>query len=139
ITHVGKKTITSFLIEKGFKKDKMSDDVVVAEGALYVKDHNPVVIKKIVTALQEANFIGAIFTKAAKPGDTKGWVDGTISFDAIHWNHPTRAGDILIDEKWDDRQNKLGYEGTSHATGPAGHGGFSPYEVHIALMASGPS
>jgi predicted AlkP superfamily pyrophosphatase or phosphodiesterase len=139
ITHVGKKTITSFLIEKGFKKDKTSDDVVVAEGALYVKDHNPAVIKNIVVALQEANFIGAIFTKAAKPGDVKGWVDGTISFDAIHWNHPTRAGDILVDEKWDDRKNKFGYGGTSFSTGPAGHGGFSPYEVHIALMASGPS
>jgi predicted AlkP superfamily pyrophosphatase or phosphodiesterase len=138
ITHIGKKTITGFLIEKGLKLNKTSDDVIVADGAIYVKDHKPEVIKNIVIALQEQKFIGAIFTKGAKKGDMKGWVDGTISFEAIHWDHPTRAGDILVDEYWTDKKNKFGYEGTSYAGGPAGHGGFSPYEVHIALMASGP-
>ncbi|MGL1604177.1 hypothetical protein ACSTI6_23855, partial [Vibrio parahaemolyticus] len=69
---------------------KESEDVVIAEGAIYVKDHNPVIIQKIVTALQSPDWIGGIFTKAAKSGDLKGSIDGTVSFDAIHWNHPDR-------------------------------------------------
>jgi arylsulfatase A-like enzyme len=138
VTHVGKQNLTAYLIEKGLKKDKLSEDVVVAEGAIFVKDHDKEVIKKIVAALQEPEFIGAIFTQGTKPGDLKGWVDGTLSFESIHWNHPTRAGDILVDENWDNRKNKFGYEGTSFSGGVAGHGGFSPYEVHIALLASGP-
>lgn len=138
VTHVGKKTITAHLIEKRLKESKTSEDVVVADGAIYVKNHNPDVIKKIVASLQEAKFIGAIFTKGKKPGDTKGWVDGTISYETIHWDHPTRASDILVAEYWDNRKNKFGYEGAGFAGGPAGHGGSSPYEVHIALMGSGP-
>ena len=50
-----------------------------------------------------------------------------------------RAADILVDENWDDRKNDKGYAGTSFSRGVAGHGGLSPYEVHIALLAAGPS
>jgi hypothetical protein len=139
ITHAGKQNVMDLLIEKGLKKDKLSEDVVLAEGAIYVKDHNKEIIKKIVSALQEHEFIGAIFTKAAQNGGLQGWVPGTLSFDAIHWNHPTRSADILVDANWDDRKNKFGYAGTNFPGGVAGHGGFSPYEVHIALLASGPS
>lgn len=139
ITNVGKKTLTAFLIEKGFKASRTSTDIVVADGGLYIKDRNPETVKKIVSALQEASWVGAIFTKGEKPGDMKGWVDGTISYEAIHWNHPIRSADILVDVNWNDTKNKHGYPGTGYATGPAGHGSFSPYEVHINLMASGPS
>jgi len=139
VTHVGKKTVTAHLIEKGFKKSRSSDDVVLANGAIYVKDSNPEVVKKIVASLQEADFVGAIFTKGAKIGDMKGSVEGTLSFEAIHWDHPTRAADILVDQNWDDRENEFGYKGASFSSGHAGHGSFSPYEVHIALIASGPS
>ncbi len=139
ITNVGKEGLAEFLIKQGFKKDKESEDVVVAEGAIFVKDHNEVVIKKIVAALQAQDWIGGIFTPAKSPGDTKGVVDGTLSFESIHWNHPERSADILVDENWDDRKNDQGYAGTSFSRGVAGHGGLSPYEVHIALLASGPS
>lgn len=139
ITNVGKEGLTEFLITNGFKKDKESEDVVVAEGAIYVKDHNADVIKKIVSALQAQQWVGAIFTKAKSKGDGKGVVDGTLSFESIHWNHPDRSADILVDENWDDRKNDLGYAGTSFSRGVAGHGGLSPYEVHIALLAAGPS
>jgi arylsulfatase A-like enzyme len=43
-----------------------------------------------------------------------------------------------VDENWDDSKNKFGYAGTSFSGGVAGHGGFSPYEEHIALITSGP-
>ena len=70
---------------------------------------------------------------------TKDLLTARFSFESIHWNHPTRAADILISSNWDDRKNDQGYAGASFSPGVAGHGGISPYEVHIALMASGPS
>ena len=138
VTYVGKKGLVETLIEKGFKKTANSDDVVVAGGAIYVKDHDPAVIRKIVTALQPLESTGAIFTKAIKPGDMKGVVEGTLSFNSIHWNHK-RAADILVDANWDDRKNTTGYAGAAYVQGVAGHGSLSPYEVHIPLLVSGPA
>jgi hypothetical protein len=139
ITNAGKQGLVEFLIAKGFKKDLHSEDVVVAEGAIYVKDHNMVVIRNIVSALQAEAWVGAIFTRAGNPGETKGIVEGTLSFESIHWNHPERSADILVDENWDDRKNEMGYAGTNFSMGVAGHGGLSPYDVHTALLTGGPS
>lgn len=139
VTNVGKEGLTEFLINQEFKKDKESEDVIVAEGAIFVKDHDETVIKKIVSALQAQAWVGGIFTKGRKPGDTQGIIEGTLSFESIHWDHAERSADILVDENWDDRKNEKGYAGTSFSRGVAGHGGLSPYEVHIALLASGPS
>ncbi len=138
VTDIGKEGLGEFLISQGLKKDQSSDDVVLAGGAIYVKDHNEELIKKIVLALQQQEWVGGIFTSAKKAGDTKGWVPGTLSFDAIHWNHPERSSDILVDVNWNDDKNDKGYAGSSYARGVAGHGGFSPYEVHIPLIAYGP-
>lgn len=80
VTHAGKQNITSLLIEKGLKKDQSSDDVIIAEGAICVKDHSVELIKKIVATLQELESVGPVFTKGAKENDMKGWVDGTLSF-----------------------------------------------------------
>lgn len=137
-THVGKDDVTSFLIREGLKKDRESQDVVVAEGAIYVKDHDEMLIRKIVSRLQTQEWVGAIFTKGVRSGDLKGHVTGTLSFDVIHWNH-ARSGDILVDYNWDDRKNAAGYAGTTYSRGVAGHGTSSPYEIHIALLAAGPS
>lgn len=139
VTNVGKEGLSEFLIKEGLKKDKESEDVIVAEGAIYVKDHNEEIIRKIVSAFQAQEWIGAIFTKGKKAGDMKGYIDGTLSFESIHWAHPQRAADILVDENWDDRKNEAGYAGTSFSRGVAGHGGLSPYEVHIPLIAAGPA
>ena len=138
ITHKGKNNLTAFLIKEGLKTSKESEDVVLAGGAIYVQNHDEALIKKIVAKLQAQEWVGGIFTKAAKAGDLKGWVDGTVSFDAIHWNHAERSSDILVDYNWNDDKNEMGYPGTSFSGGVAGHGGFSPYEVHIALLAAGP-
>lgn len=80
-----------------------------------------------------------MYRKAQKPGSLKGEVKGTLSFNAAHWNHPQRAADVLVSVAWDDRKNEEGFAGTDFATGVAGHGGSSPYEIHITLMAYGPS
>ncbi|MPR36183.1 alkaline phosphatase family protein [Salmonirosea aquatica] len=138
VTHVGKQNLTDFLIAQRLKKDKESDDVVVAEGAIYVKDHEPEAIKKIVAALQKEEWMGAIFTQARPDDAIQGWVDGTLSFATIHYNHPTRVGDILVAPNWNDDKNAQGYAGTDFSGGVAGHGGSSPYEINIALLARGP-
>jgi len=139
VTHKGKQGLTEFLIKEGLKKDSVSEDVIVAEGAIYVKDHQPDKIRKIVSKLQEQEWIGPIFTKAMQAGTTQGFVEGTLSFETIHWNHPKRAADILVVENWDDSKNNAGYAGTSYARGAAGHGGISPYEIHIPLIVAGPA
>jgi arylsulfatase A-like enzyme len=136
-TQKGKMSISKFLMEKGFKQSADSEDVVVAGNAIYVKNSDAAVIRKIVAALQEQPWVGAIFTKPSGKGYA-GQVEGTLSFDAVHWNHE-RSGDILVDYNWDDEVNQFGYKGGSFATGVAGHGGASPHEITIPLIASGPS
>ena len=138
VTHTGKQGLADFLIKEGFKKEKESDDVVVAEGAIYVKDHDPKKIESVVAALHKQEWVGAVFTRGAKKGDTHGRVKGTLSFDLIHYNHPKRSGDILVAPNWNDAKNDKGYAGTDFSGGVAGHGGSSPYEINIALLASGP-
>lgn len=138
VTHTGKQGLTDFLIKEGFKKDKESDDVVVAEGAIYVKNHDEKVISDVVAALHKQEWVGAVFTKGAKKGDAQGRVKGTLSFDLIHYNHPKRSGDILVAPNWNDAKNDKGFAGTDFSGGVAGHGGSSPYEINIALLAAGP-
>ncbi|MEO5999028.1 MAG: alkaline phosphatase family protein, partial [Chitinophagaceae bacterium] len=139
VTYVGKESVSDFLIKSSLKAGAKSEDVVLAGGAIYVKDHDADKIQAIVSALQSQEWIGAIFTRGSKPGDMKGLVPGTLSFEAIHWDHPQRAGDILVDMNWNDNKNERGYAGSSFSKGVAGHGSLSKYEVHIALLASGPS
>jgi hypothetical protein len=139
VTYVGQNNLTDFLIAKGLKADKESEDVVVVGGALYVNDHDEAKIKAIVSALQKEVWIGAIFTKAKQPDTFQGIADGTFSFETIHWNHPERSGDILVDMNWDDRKNERGFSGASYSKGVAGHGSSSPYEIHIPLICAGPS
>ena len=106
VTYMGKQRLADFLIKQGLKKDTLSDDVVVAEGAVYVKDHDKETVRKIVAALQAQEWAGPVFTKENKPGDLRGWVAGTLSFEAVHWNHADRAADILTASNWDDRTKR---------------------------------
>ena len=138
VTHVARQGLADFLIKEGFKKDKESDEVVVAEGAIYVKNHDEKAINGIVAALHKQEWAGAVFTRGLKKGDPNGKVMGTLSFDLIHYDHPKRSGDILVAPNWNDAKNDKGYAGTDFAGGVAGHGGASPYEINIALLASGP-
>ena len=139
VTNIGKESLSQFLIDKGFKADTDSDDIVVAGGAIHLKDNSKANIERIVFSLQEQEWVGAIFTKADTKDKTKGFVKGTLSFESIHWNHPQRSADILISVNWNDKANEFGYAGSSFSRGTAGHGGISPYEIEIRLIASGPS
>jgi predicted AlkP superfamily pyrophosphatase or phosphodiesterase len=139
VTNVGKESLVDLLVREGLKKDKDSQDVVVSEGAIYVQDHQEEKIKVIVAVLQEQHWVGPLFTRSSAPRSMKGWVEGTLSFEAIHWNHASRAADILMDENWTGDTNKFGYNGASYSKGIAGHGGASPFEISIPLLVSGPA
>jgi len=138
ITHTGNHDIAGLLISNGLKAATPATDVVISENAIYVKKHDADKIKQIVALLQAQPWVGAIFTKGAKSGDLKGAVAGTLSFEAIHWDHPQRAADIVVSPNWNDNKNTFGYAGMDDSKGVAGHGGTSPYEIHIPFIVSGP-
>jgi hypothetical protein len=139
VTHKGKESLINLLMDRDFKKEINSDDVILAGGAIYVKDSNPKKIKEIVEVLQQEKWIGAIFTKGATKGDMQGSIPGTLSFESIHWDHAERSADILVDVNWDNSKNEYGYEGASYSRGVAGHGSSSPYEISIPYIMYGPS
>jgi arylsulfatase A-like enzyme len=141
ISHNGKTfdNIQDQLIKAGIKKSKESDDVSFIGGGIYVKDHDTTLIKKVVGMLQSHDGTGGIFTRSATPGSELGFVAGTVSLTTLHLDHPDRAPDIIVSGQWDDSKDKMGYPGNAFSRGVAGHGGFSFYEVHIALLAAGPS
>ncbi|MDQ3393360.1 MAG: alkaline phosphatase family protein [Bacteroidota bacterium] len=138
VTYVGKDNLTEFLIKEGFKKDIESEDVVVVGNAVYVKNHDQKTIESIIASLHEQEWIGALFTKSKKSGDFKGNVNGTLSFESIHWDHP-RSADIVVDVNWDERENAYGFKGASYSKGVAGHGSSSRFEINIPFIAYGPS
>jgi arylsulfatase A-like enzyme len=87
--------------------------------------------------LQATDWVGALFTRAATSGSRDGFAAGTLSFDAIDYQHP-RTADILVDSNWSHAANSHGYPGTTTSGGVAGHGSSSPYDIRIRLIASGP-
>ena len=115
-----------------------SRDIVVAEGAIYVRaSPDPSRLAAIVAALQKNAAVGAVFTRPGARGGAEGVVPGTLSYDVARWNHP-RSGDILVSPDWSNAKNEAGFAGTSTQSGVAGHGASSPYDVHATLIAAGP-
>ncbi len=114
-----------------------SPRIVTGGGMVYVRDHDRAVVSAMVKVLQRTPGVGAIFTAAAAPGEMYGQVAGTLSFDAVRWNHP-RSPEILISDDWTDAKNAHGYAGTTASSGVAGHGSSSPFDIHATFIAAGP-
>ncbi len=133
-THTGKLDLQGLL-----KAEVEAGSVFIVEGAIYVKHHDANRTRRIVELLQRTDWVGAIFTRPVRSGQTEGSVPGTLSFDLAHWTHP-RAADILVSANWTDAANQYGYPGTSTQMDgePAGHGNSSPYDIHNTLIAAGP-
>jgi arylsulfatase A-like enzyme len=111
--------------------------IVSGGGAIYVRDHDRAAIIGIVGALQKTTGVGAIFTPAAAAGGMDGRLPGTLSFDAIRWNH-ARSADVLYSPDWNDQKNQFGFPGITQIGGTAGHGSTSIWDVHNVLVAAGP-
>jgi arylsulfatase A-like enzyme len=114
-----------------------SPRIAHGETAIYVRDRNPEIVRRIVRVLQSTPGIGAIFTRPARRGSLVGSVEGTLSFDVARGGH-ARTGDILYSPDWTDAKNTYGVAGTSASNGVAGHGSSSPFEIHNTLIAAGP-
>jgi hypothetical protein len=115
-----------------------SPDLVVTEGAInFRRAVDPARVAAIVAMLQHQPPAGAIFTRSKPGGGVEGIVRGTLSFDLARWNHP-RSAEILVSANWNADKNEAGYAGKTTASGVAGHGSTSPYDVHNTLIAAGP-
>ncbi len=114
-----------------------SPRLVSSGGAVYVRDDDPSAIAGIVAALQRTSGVGAIFTNSAAPGSFDGRIAGTLSFDAIRWDH-ARSADILFSPDWSDAANGYGVRGSAASGGTAGHGSSSPWDIHNTAIAAGP-
>ena len=114
-----------------------SPRIAYGETAIYVRDGDRQIVRRIVRALQSTAGIGAIFTQADRRGSLAGSVEGTLSFDVARGGH-ARTGDILYSPDWTDATNAHGFAGTSASNGVAGHGSSSPFEIHNTLIAAGP-
>jgi arylsulfatase A-like enzyme len=136
-THTGAADLTAAFAAAGGTLPDGSPRVVNGGGAIYVRDHDRATIDRLVGTLQQTTGVGAIFTPAASVGALDGGVRGTLSFDAIRWQHE-RSADILYSPDWTDRPNRYGVPGTVASSGAAGHGSSSPFDIHNTLVAAGP-
>jgi len=136
-THTGEFKLESLVEPFARTMADGTKDIVVAEGAIYLRAGDPARVNAIVAALQRQPEVGAIFTRSAVNGGREGIVPGTLSFDLARWNH-RRSGDILVSANWTDKTNAAGFRGTTTQTGIAGHGSSSPFDIHNTLIAAGP-
>jgi len=137
-THTGELKLESLVDPFAKSMADGTKDLVVAEGAIYVRGAaDPSRVRAIVAALQRRPEVGAIFTRPAANGGREGVVPGTLSFDIARWNH-ARSGEILVSANWTDKKNAAGFAGTTTQSGVAGHGTSSPFDIHNTLIAAGP-
>jgi predicted AlkP superfamily pyrophosphatase or phosphodiesterase len=136
-TYTGAPDVASILTPFARTMPDGSPRIVASGGAIYVRDGDESAIAGIVSALQRTPGVGAIFTRARTRGDLAGYVPGTLSFDAIRWQHP-RSAQILFSPDWTDAPNASGWRGSSSSNGTAGHGSSSPWDLHNTLIAAGP-
>ena len=136
-THTGGVDISALIEPYQGVLDDGSPRIVAGGGAIYVRDGDDATVSAIVTALQDMDEVGAIFTRAASPAGTAGWVPGTLAFETARGAH-ARSADILFSPNWSAEPNEYGYPGLVMTGGVAGHGSASPYDVHNTLIAVGP-
>jgi hypothetical protein len=136
-THNGEVSVSRLLVDAGFKESAQSTDVVVAGDAIHVREGGQGRVEAIVRHLQQTDWIGPVFTRGTEPDAALGAYAGTVSFQAIGWDH-ARSADILTSAGWSDLENEYGWRGEVLTTGTAGHGSSSPWDVRATFIAAGP-
>ena len=76
----------------------MRPHLVQSGGAIYLQGDDRDA-PEIVSALQRTGGVGAIFTRAATPSSLDGVVAGTLSFEAVRWQHDRRRT-LRLDITW---------------------------------------
>jgi arylsulfatase A-like enzyme len=136
-TRTGSASLMRLLVDNGLKASSTSADVIVAGDAIHVNEGGRARVRGIVERLQQTEWIGAVFTRG-EPGSDLGWVDGTLSFSSVRWDH-ARSGDILATGNWTDGVNEYGFAGEVTLPGVAGHGSLSRTDLKATFIAAGPS
>ena len=136
-TSLGSVSLTRLLVDAGLKGSSASMDVVVAGGAIHVREGGEERVEAIVRLLQVTDWVGAVFTRGAEGSDL-GAHPGTLAFSAVGWDH-ARSADILVSAGWTDEENEFGVRGAVLTPGVAGHGSASPWDIRSAFAADGPS
>jgi len=136
-SRIGEQSITALLVGAGLKMSDDSKDVVVAGGAVHVREGGEGRTRSIVELLQRTDWVGPVFVPAASPGSDAGIYPGTVAFSAIGWSHD-RAADVLVSPTWSDAVNDYGYAGAVLSPGSPGHGSSSPWDIGATFVASGP-
>jgi arylsulfatase A-like enzyme len=133
-THGGRFDVAATLKAAGWMEKARP---VVIGGDVYIPKEQEQHLAAMVRSLQDDPSVGPIFTPARSRGDWKGIVRGTLSHDFVGENHP-RAAQIIVYPKWTDARNAAGYPGKVLASGVAGHGATSPWEINTVFAAFGP-
>jgi arylsulfatase A-like enzyme len=114
--------------------------IVVAANAgsdyLFVPDHNTATVRAAVASLQSRMQFGAIFVS-----DRYSEISGTLPMSLIKTENSSRVPDIIVSFSYDETTAVAGKSGVSYASSVnrrGDHGGFSPTDVRISLMARGP-
>ena len=131
-------TGAGFSAKREYKAPPERGDVLVnglgGTAFLYVAEHDPDTIRRLVTFLQASDFAGVIFTRDALPG--------TFTLKDGHIDSPD-APDIAVAMRWNDDKNSTGFPGAvvndgGRKPGQGTHASLSPYDLHNTLIAAGP-
>src|SRR5580704_3930874 len=138
---------------------KASDIIAANNGAstlLYAKDHDPELIRGLVSRLQKTDGVDLIFTTSQQPkegavqcraGQELGWLAGTFSLELINECRPSRGADVIVTYQWTLNRNAFGVPGLEriattdmqhNVPGRSGHGGLNPFMIHTPLIFWGP-
>ncbi|HWY46886.1 MAG TPA: alkaline phosphatase family protein [Bryobacteraceae bacterium] len=127
-----------------------------ASTLLYAKDHDPELIRGLVSQLQKTDGVDLVFTTSqqpkraevqCQPGRDLGWVPGTFSLELIDECRPSRGADVIVTYQWTSDQNAFGFPGLQriattnmqhNVAGRSGHGGLNPFMIHTPLVLWGP-
>ena len=128
-TNIGEQSISDLLFRNGLKASPISNDVVLAGGAIHIQEDREKKMPQIIRLLQDTPWIGPVFTRDGQYG--------TLPFSSVFWEHE-RSADILAAYNWSRGINEYGYMGETMNPGVAGHGSTSPFDIQTFFAINGP-
>jgi predicted AlkP superfamily pyrophosphatase or phosphodiesterase len=102
---------------------------------MYVEDHDPDTVQRIVQFLQAQDYTGVIFTRTELPG--------TFPLSVVHLNSSNQP-DVVVSMRWTGASSKQGTPGmiasdaSKFGLGQGLHVSLSPFDMHATLVAAGP-
>jgi arylsulfatase A-like enzyme len=132
-------TSASYVVPKALPAGSLVVAANAGSDYLFVPDGSRDTVKAAVTSLQSRTQFGAIFVS-----DKYGDIPGTLPMSLINTENKAggRSPDIMVSFSFDENALVAGRRGTGYASSinlRGDHGSFSPTDVHISLMAHGPS